>query len=278
MPKVRSQYAAQTLGGQGASSIQRGLSKAPIEEEGSACKAMYFCESLDQWLAPEASDYRGLCVSRHIDRTHYQEAVDAFLEACGHKDEGGHLDLGVCVDIKNLRGRPGALRVEATKKAAELLHGLDLPHDLKDMIKCDAADLFDALSKLLPTAEHMHLKLESFGVHGRCAIWHRDNYMARAITCYCGAGTEHVEDSNFDFPLWTHLLQKRGLREEDNWDLVKDQNEVKSIECGNILLIKGKEYPHHSRGLVHKSPEPEFYSDGREKARLCLKVDIGHRH
>lgn len=238
---------------------------------------MYFCESLDQWLAPEASEYRGLCVRRPIDRSQYQEVFDAALAAY-KKKERGQLQLSACVDIKHLRDQPAALRDEATKKAAEMMEGLDLPEDLKETIKVDAADLFETLVKLLPQYEHMHLKLESFGVAGRCPSWHQDNYVARAIACYCGAGTEYIEDSDFDFPLWRRC-RKRGIREEDNLPLIKNRPEViKSIECGDIMLIKGKQYPGHSGGLLHKSPEPEYYSSGQPMTRLALKVDISASH
>lgn len=249
------------------------------KEKRTSYEAMYFCNDLSQWLSPEASGFRGLCVSRDIDRSRYQDAFDHFLRTYeGRGKVRDNLSLSACVDLNGIRDEPGAVRAEAAMNIAGLVEGLNLPEDLIDMVKFDAEELAETMSKLLPTHQHLHVKLESFGETSRCSVWHQDHYVARAIVSYCGPGTEYVEDSNFNFLVKDELRNAGGLVEEDNERLIRDPDGIKSVGCGDMLLIKGNRYPCGSGGLLHKSPAAEYDSLGRAMYRLCLKVDVKESH
>eukprot|EP00929_Paragymnodinium_shiwhaense_P030904 TRINITY_DN17421_c0_g1_i1.p1 TRINITY_DN17421_c0_g1~~TRINITY_DN17421_c0_g1_i1.p1 ORF type:complete len:338 (+),score=47.67 TRINITY_DN17421_c0_g1_i1:37-1050(+) len=250
-----------------ANGVQQAVVQAGLE-------AMYFCGDLRDWLQPEASRYRGLCMARPklIARDKYQEAADKFTTSLDER----HTDLEECVDLARARVSPGGVRAEAAKVAQGLFGDLDLPQDLIEQIKADAVQLSDIMSELCPTAQHVDMKLESFGIV-RCANWHQDRYAARAMVTYCGAGTEYAEDSNVDFLAMQRLLElARAGRstEQDNSRIIKDPTMIKSVSAGDMILIKGDKFPDRSGGLVHKSPEVEYHPDGRVKHRLCLKVDV----
>merc|ERR1719356_1291410 len=140
-----------------------------------------------------------------------------------------------------------------------MLDGLGLPHPLVSQIKSDAVELCEVLSRLFPNAQHACLKLETFGATNRCSIWHRDYYVARAFVCYCGAGTEYTDDANVNFHVLDNIIKFRDedmTAEEKNAKIIHSPFGVKSIDTGDMLLIKGLLYPDLSAGLVHKSPEP----------------------
>eukprot|EP00929_Paragymnodinium_shiwhaense_P119268 TRINITY_DN91154_c0_g1_i1.p1 TRINITY_DN91154_c0_g1~~TRINITY_DN91154_c0_g1_i1.p1 ORF type:complete len:297 (-),score=50.88 TRINITY_DN91154_c0_g1_i1:423-1313(-) len=230
-------------------------------------QSMFFCEGLGDWLKPEASNCRGLAVSRPglVTRDEYQEIADEFMAAY----PSGDVSIEECVDVP-LKNPDAALELYE-KKAQQLFGGLRLPQKLIDQMIRDAVDLMETMSKLVPDVKHMHLKLQSFG-KARCKNWHQDNYVARALVCYCGPGTEYVEASNLDWGAFRRLHGKSTV--EENKRVIKDLREVKSMNTGDIILMKGIRFPDRAGGLVHKSPEPEYYPDGRIMNRLCLKVDI----
>lgn len=233
--------------------------------------AMGFCDSVTQWLGAWSSGYRGLCVRRPglVGRDLYQHAAQQLIESY----DGQPLYLAECMDFEHLHHTPGGVRTEALKAASEMLDGLKLPLQLISQMKRDAVDLCEVMFNLFPKAQHADLKLESFGEKDRCGRWHRDDYVARAFVCYCGAGTLYTEDSNVDF---LALESPRGVNQDaDNEKTIKNPSDVKSIDAGDMLLIKGLRYGlDDSGGLVHMSPQPEFYPDGRVKYRLALKVDL----
>ena len=119
------------------------------------------------------------------------------------------------------------------------------------------------------SARKLEVKLEIFG-DNLCSRWHRDRFVGRAIVSYTGSiGTEYTRDSNVDFD----ELENCG-----NADcLIYDKKEIESIEVGDMLFIKGTEFPRGAKGLVHKSPDIVYHPDGRIVNRLVLKVDVGRR-
>merc|ERR1711871_1003921 len=95
--------------------------------------------------------------------------------------------------------------------------------------------------------------------------WHRDIYIGRTIVTYNSHGTDYTCNENVDF--WE--LENCG----NNACIIKDLDQVRNVEIGVILFIKGKLFP-GSTGLVHKSPEKRYHKDGRVVNRLVLKVDV----
>ena len=59
-----------------------------------------------------------------------------------------------------------------------------------------------------------------------------------------------------------------------NEGIIKEPDKVKSVEVGDILLMKGTQYPEGARGLWHKSPAKKYLPGGRVLNRLALKIDI----
>eukprot|EP00929_Paragymnodinium_shiwhaense_P042914 TRINITY_DN22135_c0_g1_i6.p1 TRINITY_DN22135_c0_g1~~TRINITY_DN22135_c0_g1_i6.p1 ORF type:complete len:362 (-),score=36.96 TRINITY_DN22135_c0_g1_i6:454-1539(-) len=245
--------------------------KSAQQSDGNELQAMYFCEDLQDWLKPEASHFRGLAVSRPglVSYDEYQQVVDAFVAATPRND----VCIEGLVDVP-ARNNPEAVRQVAEEAARRLFASLRLPQKLLDQIIRDAINLFQTMSQLVPGVKQLEIKLESFG-WARCKFWHQDYYLARSFICYCGPGTEYLDPSNVDWDAFHRLPLLAGTATiEDHARIAKNRQEVKSVGTGDIILIKGKQFPGKSAGLVHKSPEPDFYPSGRIKNRLCLKVDI----
>ena len=100
-----------------------------------------------------------------------------------------------------------------------------------------------------------------------CIRWHTDYYVGRAIVSYTGLeGTEYTSDSNVNF--WEQA--NRGTNDK----IIFDAEEIKSVDVGDMLFIKGKKYPPGEKPLVHRSPDAQYDAHGRVLNRLILKVDI----
>ena len=122
------------------------------------------------------------------------------------------------------------------------------------------------MGALCSSSPELELKLEIFG-ENTCARWHKDRFVGRAIVSYTGAvGTEYSRDSNVDE--WE--LENGGSNER----IIRDVDEVECVGVGDILFIKGTQFPHGKAGLVHKSPAKVYHGDGRILNRLVLKVDV----
>lgn len=79
-------------------------------------------------------------------------------------------------------------------------------------------------------------------------------------------GTMYTDDSNIDF--WE--LQHCG----NNKCIIRNTDDIKSVDVGDILFIKGTGFPKGVSGLVHKSAEKKYNKDGDIINRLVLKVDV----
>ena len=114
----------------------------------------------------------------------------------------------------------------------------------------------------------MQVKLEVIG-ENMCARWHRDNYVARAITSYTGVtGTMWTPDWNID--------EDNLVNGAENSDIIRDKREVHALGVGDICFMKGLGYPKGPKGLVHKAADRAYHPDGGIVYRLALKVDIPH--
>ena len=148
----------------------------------------------------------------------------------------------------------------------ELLDIATLPCDLSEQIRSDALSIGCTVGRMCPSARELELALEIIG-ENTCARWHMDKFVGRAIVSYTGAvGTEYAHDSNVD--MWE--LQNGG----HNTRIIRDTGQIEAVGVGDILFIKGSEYPHGKAGLVHKSPEKRQHDDGSIVNRLLLKVDV----
>lgn len=211
--------------------------------------------SVDCWKQNTHQHHNGLLVERPFNGKwdSYQAAIDSAL--CRIGNEGLAADLAVkSVNVEKVEVSIGTLIAVAK-----------LPTPLSEQIRRDACMIAPAVASMCPWARVLEVKLELFGESG-CPRWHMDNYVGRAIVSYNGAvATEYARDSNVNF--WE--LENYG----GNDRIIRDKDQTKSIRVGDILFMKGRAYK-GANPLVHKSPEPQYHTDGRVLHRLVLKVDV----
>jgi hypothetical protein len=171
----------------------------------------------------------------------------------------------ICETVMN-GGSPKQLRARLHARASRLVAAAGLPETLSKQILADAISIGSAVGTLCPCSRQLELKLEIFG-ENICSRWHRDNFAGRAIVSYTGTvGTEYTHNTNVNF--WE--LEHCGKNEH----VIRDPALVENIAVGDILFIKGTQFPEGSTGLVHKSPEKRYHEDGRIMNRLVFKVDV----
>jgi len=214
---------------------------------------IYKCGSLSQWNSPESDKYQGLCVQRSF-HPEFFKAIVQNIAAFGEAKRVEYVNPQVS----------RAEFVARLKLAGEQL-SMGLPVQLAKMINQDAQAMAWAVAELLPEAKEIIIKLEQFGT-SVCGRWHTDNYVARALVTYNCSGTEYTSDSNTDFYEMEHC--------GNNDHIIRDKSLVRSINVGDILLIKGDRFPGSAKRFVHKSPAPQFHADGSCITRLVLKVDV----
>merc|ERR1712187_19490 len=113
--------------------------------------------------------------------------------------------------------------------------------DFSQIIIQDAVAIGFALVNLVPEAIKINMKLEVFGLE-TCSRWHQDQYASRALVCYNGKGTEYTNDSNINW---------EEYRECGNNDhVIRDKTKIRAANAGDILLIKGLNFPSDTKGLV----------------------------
>jgi len=65
------------------------------------------------------------------------------------------------------------------------------------------------------------------------------------------------------------------VRCADQDHIIRSQKAIECVGVGDIIFIKGTSFPGDgAKGLVHRSPEKRYHSDGRVVRRVLLKVDI----
>ena len=60
----------------------------------------------------------------------------------------------------------------------------------------------------------------------------------------------------------------------NNECIIQEKSQIRQVQVGDILFIKGKSFPSDTRALVHKSPAVEYHGNGVPMHRLVLKVDV----
>ena len=130
---------------------------------------------------------------------------------------------------------PDAWPADLLDGIASLCREVALPAPLSQQIQIDAFSIASVLGALHADRE-LEVKLEVCG-EDRCIRWHQDCFVSRAIVSYTGVeGTKYTSDSNVNF--WE--LDNCGNADH----LIYDKKEIKSIDVGDILFIKGKKYGH----------------------------------
>ena len=226
----------------------------------SAPPALFVTDSLKDWLRPESREHKGLLVSRTMDCAWDEREMDGL----------GGLSIGgarLRTSVENCHCCSDDLPARLHDSISKLLtEAGSLPESLREQIRSDACSIGSTVGAMCPTARELELVLEVFG-ENTCARWHIDQFMGRAIVTYTGVeGTMYSGDSNVN--LWQ--LQNGGKNDR----IIHDVAEVESVNLGDILFIKGSQFPHGEAGLVHKSPTKRYHEDGRVVNRLLLKIDV----
>jgi hypothetical protein len=94
----------------------------------------------------------------------------------------------------------------------------------------------------------------------QCPLFHVDFNQVRLLCTYHGPGTLWLEEPNTDR---SHL----GCGHNDH--VVKDWDQIRQTNTGDVALLKGERYPGNmGYGIVHKSPEVP-----KETKRLFLRIE-----
>jgi len=221
------------------------------------------CKDLNDWLLPEGRAYQGLLIQRPQDAVEFQQHVDNLAES-----EAFRTDMSVEEHIQFPQGvSKQCLAVDLPEKArrlAELAVQHGLPEELGKKIQDDFQQIGMVLAELAPAARKMCLKLDIMG-EASCSRWHRDHYVGRAIVTYNSCGTQYVANQNVNF---NHL--DCGACD----DLIRDESQIFNAGVGDILFMKGTDFPCTPNGLVHRSPPRRLHETGQDMNRLLLKVDL----
>lgn len=226
---------------------------------------MLICNNVEEWLQPKGAEYPGLLVQRPQYRHGLQQIVDklARLRVFGDEETVAE-EVAITRDRKTNKG----LAPDLSKKAHHLIslavrHGL--PKDLGCQIQQDCEQIGKVLANLVPTAKRLFLKLDIVGENS-CSRWHRDRYVGRAVVSYNCTGTKYVDTDVVNLK----SLESRG----ETAPIIQDESQVLYAQLGDILFMKGTEFPTSPKGLVHSAPEKCWHADGSVKNRLLLKVDL----
>lgn len=220
---------------------------------------MLNCSSLSQWLSPEADCHQGLRVARPMDPGHWQPLADLLWSTAPEQQDSLRYEE---VSLDTLDGDAA---IQARLQAAAHAVSSGLPPVLAEIVRNDALALADASRKLVPRPNQITMKLELFGT-STCARWHQDNYVSRALVSYNCSGTAYTEDSNVDF--------KELFYCGNNDCIIRDKARIRNVNVGDLVLIKGTKFPGKAQGLVHKSADVQYHTNGLVQSRILLKVDM----
>jgi len=226
---------------------------------------LFVANSVEGWKHPEGLNHNGLLVKRPRQWDTHQAWVD---RAAAGRFFGENESIGA-EPVRN--GSREELEARLRLTVSEILSktqagGESLPAPLAEQIGRDVCSIGTAVGELCPSSPFLEVRLEIMG-ENTCARWHQDNYVGRAIVSYTGAtGTDYTPDSNVN--IWE--MENCG----NNDHIIHNQAEVRSVDVGDILFIKGKGYPEGAKAMIHKSAEKHYGRDGRLVHRLVLKVDV----
>lgn len=220
-------------------------------------QTVLLCSSPGDWHTRESlanATCKGFRVRRPVCPDRFQHLVDSQVARDAESLE--KLDVAVEVSQSQLQAGSANLKMTFEHAASQLLGkatSFGLTPDLAAMIREDVPSVGMGLAALVPGAKGVVVKLEMMASFLSCPQWHQDHFVARAIVTYNSCGTQY----------------------KDNMDECHDAH-IYSVDVGDILLIKGREYNKScpDSALWHRSPPARYQPCGREKYRLCLKLDV----
>ena len=95
-----------------------------------------------------------------------------------------------------------------------------------------------------------------------CRRFHTDLNYIRMLCTYSGPGTMWLSENN---------LNRKALDDlDENDSIVINQNDIKQVDTGSVVILKGALYPREgTKAAVHRSPNIE---ESQQK-RLLLRID-----
>ena len=94
-----------------------------------------------------------------------------------------------------------------------------------------------------------------------CSRFHADNNQLRMLCTYYGPGTLWLPDHAVD--------RKAYLTGKGNQSILPDENLVKQVDTGDVVILKGTLYP-GATPVLHRSPN--IQENGEE--RILLSIDV----
>ena len=127
-----------------------------------------------------------------------------------------------------------------------------------------AKDVFDLLQLFAKVSNVESFRLFFGNVNtNMCRKFHTDINDLRMLCTYSGQGTMWLKEDN---------IKRDALRlpSSQEQDIVIDENDIKQVETGSAVILKGALYPKEgTKAVVHRSPTIE---ETRER-RLLLRID-----
>jgi len=240
-------------------------SRLPTSSPTEPVKTLYATKKLEHWKSIAHLQHEGMLVSRSCHFGIHQGWVDQIAAA----EIFGKWEQFVASPVLN--GPRKKLRVGMKKAVGELLEfakekSFPFPADLATQIEQDAVEIGITVGELLPKYPNLRVAVEIQGKN-TCSRWHQDHYVGRAIVSYTGViGTEYTSKENVD--LWE--FHNCG----NNDHIIRDVKQIKHVNVGDVLFIKGKDFPLGVKALIHKAPEIRRHPDGGIMNRLVLKIDV----
>jgi len=221
-------------------------------------------DALEDWLLPKCKHFSGMLVSRPLWYPDLQWYVDDLARSGALGDEQA-VDEEICFQSRDESKDLDEEISERAQKLADLVVRNGIPRDVGQQIKSDLESCAKVLKQLTPSVKCMHLKVDIVGDFS-CVRWHRDRYMGRAVITYNGGATQFIADHHAD--LWQ--LENGGKNEQT----VPNESFAHTPETGDILFMKGTNFPTAPRGLVHRAPPRNWHEGGSVMNRLLLKIDV----
>lgn len=261
--------------------VIQSLGRTEERKDVSGSTVIYSCSSFDQWHL-QNEKYKGYILERKWP-TDGREKFQPLVELLCWENQKLQTSLGRPtfergVDIEKHVHLPSKttdreLETMLRSTAQELTNALsslpipgvfrNLANELFAMLEDDTVAIGKSLSKL--GYPELIVKIETFG-ENRCARWHRDYYIGRAICTYNGVATEFQEDNNVNFA----NFESSSNAMNDKCPI--DPKRTGQIRAGDILFMRGSR--DSCGGLIHRSPIPERWPNGDAVRRFCLKIDV----
>lgn len=99
------------------------------------------------------------------------------------------------------------------------------------------------------TNKNFKIEIDKATKPNSCVLFHEDNVDLRLLITLCGeGGTQYIANSNINLE---HLYKHWQCPDEQNSKLIKNFNEIKIANVGDLLILKGKKS--NSKSIFHRS-------------------------